>query len=245
MHVGVYIDGFNLYYGGRSHARGAAGWKWLDIRGLVLSVAQRHWQGAIDLDRIVYCTARIDATTNPTGRRDQDVYLLALRRSRSVDWIEYGKFYDKAKTRPLARKGPAPYYKPVVVAANSPVMVQDARGVDVPGARFMVTISDREEKGSDVNVASHLLLDALTQPPTIDAAIVVSNDSDLAFPIKEARKRLVVGVVNPQAGRTAGSLRQLDAASVAGQWNAQLDLADFTAHQLPDPCQGYAKPVDW
>ena len=40
-------------------------------------------------------------------------------------------------------------------------MIQDAGGAPVNGAVFMVSYANREEKGSDVNVASHLLLDVL------------------------------------------------------------------------------------
>ena len=46
---------------------------------------------------------------------------------------------------------------------------------------MLATVRKREEKGSDVNVATHLLVDVLTG--AIDAAIVISNDSDLALPI--------------------------------------------------------------
>ncbi|MGD8166690.1 hypothetical protein ACEXOS_005665 [Herbiconiux sp. P16] len=56
-------------------------------------------------------------------------------------------------------------------------MVQDGAGAPQPDARFMVPIARREEKGSDVNVASHLLIDVLEK--RVDAAVVVSNDSDL------------------------------------------------------------------
>jgi len=38
-------------------------------------------------------------------------------------------------------------------------VVQDDRGEPVSGAVFMVSYADREEKGSDVNVAAHLLPD--------------------------------------------------------------------------------------
>jgi hypothetical protein len=60
-----------------------------------------------------------------------------------------------------------------------------------PDATFMV--SHREEKGSDVNVASHLLVDVLTD--VVDAAIVISNDSDLDFPVSYARTRVPVGLL--------------------------------------------------
>jgi hypothetical protein len=44
----------------------------------------------------------------------------------------------------------------------------------------MVSHVHREEKGSDVNVGAHLLLDILQGD--VEAAIVVSNDSDLSVP---------------------------------------------------------------
>jgi hypothetical protein len=89
MRVGVYVDAYNLYYGGRSLCgRGMSGWRWLDVRQLASSiVGSRHsWSGA-SLVRVVYCTARIDARTNPAGYHDQDVYLKALLASGSVDHV--------------------------------------------------------------------------------------------------------------------------------------------------------------
>ena len=67
----------------------------------------------------------------------------------------------------------------------------------------MASVARQEEKGSDVNGASHLLVDTLTG--TIDAAVVINNDSDLAYPIACARERLPVGLVNPTKGYRAGS----------------------------------------
>lgn len=54
-----------------------------------------------------------------------------------------------------------------------------------------------EEKGSDVNLASYLLLDAFRRD--CEVAIVFSNDADLKAPIDIARNELgmTVGVVNP------------------------------------------------
>jgi hypothetical protein len=62
----------------------------------------------------------------------------------------------------------------------------------------MVEVIETQEKGSDVNLASYLLLDGMRGD--YEAAIVVSNDSDLATPIQLTRKELgrdFVGVVNP------------------------------------------------
>ena len=54
-----------------------------------------------------------------------------------------------------------------------------------------------EEKGSDVNIATHLLHDAHMN--RFDVAVVVSNDSDLLAPIKIVRYELNkrVGVLSP------------------------------------------------
>ncbi|MGA2165853.1 MAG: NYN domain-containing protein [Solirubrobacteraceae bacterium] len=54
-----------------------------------------------------------------------------------------------------------------------------------------------EEKGTDVNLASYLLLDAFRED--CETAIVVSNDADLKTPIEIAKSKLdiSVGVLNP------------------------------------------------
>jgi hypothetical protein len=104
MRVGVYVDGFNLYYGGRdSCGKGTAGWRWLDIRSLAedLIGRRRNWEGAF-VERLVYCTARISATSNRDGAEEQDIYLKALRAGNIVDLIEYGHYVARVKTAPLA-----------------------------------------------------------------------------------------------------------------------------------------------
>lgn len=108
---------------------------------------------------------------------------------------------------------------------------------------FMASFAYREEKGSDVNVASHLLLDVLTE--AVDAAIVISNDSDLRFPIEEARRRVPVGTVNPSPNRLAGDLRGVATAGAGHHWWRQLAASDVIAHQLPDPAGRFRRPVGW
>jgi uncharacterized LabA/DUF88 family protein len=243
MRVGVYIDGFNLYYGARGICgRGKPGWRWLDIRSLATTlVARRHsWAGA-HIDRIVYCTARIDATTDPTDHAHQDLYLKALAGTRSIDHIEYGFYVSRVRHSPLAtmdRNG-----RPLLVRPQWPLMVCDASGNEMPDAVLMVSHARREEKASDVNLASHLLYDMLTG--AVEAAVVISNDSDLRLPIRRARQRVPVGVVNPTQGVTAGSLRAGFRDGVGRHWWYQLNAADITGHQLPDPAAGHARPDGW
>lgn len=62
----------------------------------------------------------------------------------------------------------------------------------------MVDVIKTEEKGSDVNLAAHLLRDGFTGD--FDVAVVISNDSDLLEPIRIVQSELgkPVGVINPQ-----------------------------------------------
>lgn len=246
MRVGVFVDAFNLYYGGRAHmgGGGVAGWRWLDVRALATSLIGEQaaiWPSA-KVERVVYCTARISARENLSGYQDQDVYLKALSRSGSTDHIEYGYYTSKVKTRPMAvadRKK-----RPKLVTPDWPIKVKSgAAQVDDPNATFMVSVADREEKGSDVNVATHMLIDIYDQ--SVDAVVVVSNDSDLALPVQRARLRVPVGTVHPGTNYPAGALSGSPSDGVGRHWWRQLRPSDYTSHQLPNPAGNYRRPAGW
>jgi hypothetical protein len=240
VNVGVYVDGFNVYYGARFMCgRGTPGWRWLDLRALAASLPT-SWPGAT-ISRVVYCTARISGADNPAGAIDQDVYLKALVAGGSVDHIEYGSYVSRVKQAPLAL--PDAKGRPVLTRSAPPVLVRDSSDQDVRDAIFMVSHARREEKGSDVNVASHLLVDVLDE--RVHAAIVISNDSDLRLPLIEARNRVPVGTVNPSTGFLAGALRGNASDGVGNHWWRKLSAADYRSHQLPDPVGGYAAPAGW
>jgi len=189
----------------------------------------------------VYCTARISGRDNPSGASDQDVYLKALQATNSADFIEYGYYVSRVKAAPLAtadKKG-----RPVLVRSAHPVVIKDAMDQPVPDAVYIVSHARREEKGSDVNVATHLLLHVLSQD--VDAALVISNDSDLRLPIVEARKRVPLGTVNPSPSFTAGALKGNANFGVGGHWWVQLQEVDIRAHQLPNPAGTYSCPIGW
>ncbi len=248
MDVGFYVDGFNLYYGGRSYFGGHSGWRWLDLRALATDVAtiasqKPAWKGAA-LTRVVYCTAR-------TGDPDQDAYLGALKAHASYDWVEWGYYADKLIHRPLASQPPG-VPGPQVVNPAIPMRVQDAAGKHLPAAVFMASVAHREEKGSDVNLASHILLDVLRG--TVGAVIVVTNDSDLKLPLSEVRKQVPVGLLNPGNPKwrpTAGALKASPTSGVGGHWWGNITRNQYRAHQLPDPItdgatgKTFTKPVGW
>lgn len=243
MRVGVYIDGFNLYYGARGLCgRSTPGWRWLDLRLLSERVlaAQSGWASP-KVERIVYCTARISGASNPQGQRDQDVYLRGLRAAGAVDEVAMGTYVSRVATAPLATKGRRD--KPIITTAGWPVMVRDSADQAVTGATFMASIARREEKGSDVNVASHLLVDVLTG--AVDAALVVSNDSDLAFPVSYARGRVPVGLVNPTKGFPAGAMNGHPGAGAGGHWWYQLTSADLQACQMAPVVGRVHRPTGW
>ena len=64
------------------------------------------------------------------------------------------------------------------------------------GQKYALVVKT-EEKGSDVNLATHLLCDGYEG--AFDAAVIVSNDSDLAEPVRIVSEKLgkAVGILNP------------------------------------------------
>ncbi|MFJ3379664.1 NYN domain-containing protein [Curtobacterium sp. NPDC090217] len=244
MRVGVYIDGFDLYYGARVLCgRSTPGWRWLDLRTLATNLLDgpgSAWRSA-HVSRVVYCTARVNGADNTAGQHDQDTYLRALDQNGSIDVLALGNYVSRVATAPLATPGRRG--RPQLTRADWPLQVRDQFGSDVPDATFMASVARREEKGSDVNVASHLLIDVLTA--RIDAAIVISNDSDLEFPIRYVRTVVPVGLVNPTPGYPAGKLNGDATDGVGAHWWHQLTAAETRSAQLPSVCGRARRPPGW
>ena len=99
------------------------------------------------IGRIRYFTALVTSRPgDPTQAQRQQAYLRALQTVPNLT-IHYGHLLPKTKRRPLARR---PRTGPRVVE-----------------------ILDTEEKGSDVNLASYLLLDGFEDE--YELAVVISN----------------------------------------------------------------------
>ena len=124
------------------------------------------------ITRIKYFTARVKPFEGDFGSCDrQALYLKALSSLPRVEIIE-GHYLVKQTTAMLAQ-------------------------MPASGSRY-VSIIRSEEKQSDVNLASHLLLDACRG--NFEATIVVSGDGDLSTPIRMATEEFQkpVVVLNPQ-----------------------------------------------
>ena len=124
-----------------------------------------------DIRRICYFTALLNERPDNSGQPwRQLTYLRALETLPGFE-IHYGTFRPRVKTRRLAEP--------------------------IPGRPEYVRIMDSEEKGTDVNLATRLLVDGFTN--VYQQAVIVSNDSDLASPMRYVRDELglKVTVVNP------------------------------------------------
>ena len=241
MRVGFYVDGFNLYYGASAQLGSTPGWRWLDLRALAERYAS--WKGAV-VHRVVYCTARVNDPDDPDQIQRQDFYLRALQQHGSVDVLEEGYYSSWAKesvmtAEPAGTRAPSVMRDPQSRLSWSP----DLRIRRNATGMIFATVRKREEKGSDVNVASHLLADVLQGH--VDAAIVVSNDSDLGLPIRIARDHVPTGVINPGKKPLAGALKGDASDGVGRHWWRRLDSLELQRCQLPDPVAGVSKPATW
>ena len=99
-----------------------------------------------------------------------------------------------------------------------------------------------EEKGSDVNLATHLLHDA--HMGRFDIAVVVSNDSDLLEPIKIVRGQLgkKVGILNPHKNPSRALLPHID---FIKQIRAGVLQASQFSPVLTDQHGTFTKPGAW
>ncbi len=109
--------------------------------------------------------------------------------------------------------------------------------------RKTVLVTKTEEKGSDVNLASHLLIDGFTKQ--YDAAIIVSNDSDLAMPIAYVRDSLGLEtiVINPAPKSTSKALVK-SASKVRQLRKGVLGACQFP-NVVKHPKGTIRKPASW
>lgn len=217
----IYVDGFNLYHGCFDNPRERSTWRpfrWLDLDAL----GRRFCHGR-PIGRIRYFTALTDSIPpgHSTGQARQLIYWRALRTIPHLT-IHEGRFAVNVKER-LCADPASPVPSPLLPHRTTPII-------------------EREEKGSDVNLASYLLLDAFKQE--YDLAIVISNDSDLAEPIRIVRREFGVKVciVNPRK-KLARDLNGV------ADFYRQIRFEMIRDSQFPpsmsDTVGAFTKPADW
>ena len=125
-----------------------------------------------DVIGIKYFTAKVHPRNDDQGQPvRQQMYLRALKTIPNLQLI-YGHYLSHVVWMPLA----------------NPEL----------GRKPFAQVVKTDEKGSDVNLASHLLLDAFDG--AFDCAVIISGDSDLKTPVQFVANRFkkIVGVLNPQ-----------------------------------------------
>ena len=169
-----------------------------------------------EIHRIRYFTALTQPRPgSPQVQVRQQVYLRALKTLPNVS-IHLGTFRQDEKMMKVAppANGLPPYVK----------------------------VLKTEEKGSDVNLASYLLLDCFRDD--FEVAVVISNDTDLITPIDMVMRELKcpVGLLNPHS-KPARTLQKV-AAFYKPIREGVLRASQFP-ESLEDATGTFTKPGEW
>lgn len=117
----------------------------------------------------------------------------------------------------------------------------------VPGLDEYANVRTTEEKGTDVNIATYLIMDGYDGD--YEQAVVISNDSDLALPIRMAHDKLnlPVGVVNPNLNerRNPMSAEFKNAATFRAYIRRRMLRDSKFPGTLEDDAGEFAKPRVW
>jgi uncharacterized LabA/DUF88 family protein len=166
-----------------------------------------------EINRIVYCTALVDPRPgDPDKRLRQELFWRALRTIPNLELV-LGSFQTHEVKLPLA-----------------------------PPASGFARVLRTEEKGSDVNLATHLLIDGFRD--NYELAVVVSNDSDLLLPIQFVTRELgkPVGMLNPHKHPSVTLLPHVR--FVKHIRKGVLAKSQFP-HTLTDADGEFSKPESW
>lgn len=209
-----YIDGFNLYYGIRD--RGPMRPSKRDHnKSCPSKTGKFKWLDLSRLCNLLMQNSNIVKikyfTARIKGEPDkisrQENYINLLSTYKNIEIIEGNFLFSQVTMRN--------YYQP----------------------NKWVKVIKNEEKGTDVNIASHMLIDGFYNK--YDIAALVSNDSDFAYTlqfIKEKLKKKVI-IFNPQH---KPSKTLSDITTVKSIFDNTLKNAQF-----PSIINGFARPDKW
>jgi len=218
MRTIIYVDGFNLYFRLLVNRPAA---KWLNIKAL----AERLLDPANKVVGVKYYTARVSGRIDAAAPARQQIYLDALRTVPEIS-IHMGSFLLSEKFAGLVKP---PEFRPRVTLA--------------PPWPDVVKVIKVEEKGSDVNLASHLLMDAFQG--NFDVAAVLSNDSDLVEPV-----RIVTQVVGKPVGLLSPVPNPTPELRRVASFIRRISVSDLAASQFPERVtrsdgSTVVKPATW
>ena len=190
-------------------------YKWLDLELMCTQLLPEF-----EIQKIKYFTARIQPTPhNPDQHLRQQVYFRALRTNPKIE-LHFGKFRSESKSLPVH---PWKYKK--------------------DGTPWLKKVRFSQEKGSDVNLASHFVSDVLTEP--VEAFIVLTNDSDQVMPMKlmQERTNKVIGLIVPESAPSK-ELMKLKLPVIRKVRTGILKCSLLPA-EMADNKGTFTKPIDW
>ncbi|MGP0565505.1 MULTISPECIES: NYN domain-containing protein [unclassified Nitrospina] len=167
-----------------------------------------------NIDKIKYFTAKVKGKPHdPEQPLRQQIYFRALRTIPNFE-IHFGHFLSHTVRMPVANSNPI---------------------------RFE-NVLKTEEKGSDVNLATHLLVDAFQN--NFELAVIISNDSDLYEPIKVVKTLFhkKIGILNPHKKSSTQLKRYADFTIRVNR--EHLNNSQFP-DQLSDEKGSFHKPLSW
>jgi uncharacterized LabA/DUF88 family protein len=186
-------------------------YKWLDFKALLTKILKPNYA----ILCIKYFTALVsDTPQDQTKSIRQQTFIRALQAYVPEFQVYYGHFLSHEVFFPLV--------------------------TPTPHRRFEKVIKT-QEKGSDVNLAVHLLNDAWLD--SYDCAVVISNDSDLTeamYLVKHHHNKLL-GLITPGEKRTSKQLMK------HADFVRKVREGALKKSQLPNPIPGTSlyKPRNW
>lgn len=235
MKFNAYVDGFNLY---KSALEKRPELKWLDL----IKFCQAS-QPDYSLDQVFYFTARIkERFQGDDAPRRQHAYLRALQAT-GVEII-LGRFTKDCDWLRLESKEHRKSIEPILEDVEGSIQLAfDKSSMVAEPDSIRANIWKFGEKGSDVNLASYLLMHVLRDE--LKGALVVSGDSDLATPIRIAKSSgAEIRVISPSKGSPRVELRE--ASSSFEELNPN-KLLNFQLNNNISPAKGklITRPLAW
>ncbi len=187
-------------------------YRWLNLKRLCELMLAAHNR----IERIKYFTAHVtQRPQDPLQPARQQAYLRALKTLPNLD-VVLGHFLTHEVKMPLA-------------------------GTPVGQTLKYLTVLKTEEKGSDVNLATHLVHDGHLD--RFDLAVIISNDSDLLEAVKIVKSLgKQVGVLNPHPNPSRVLMRE--ATFMKPIRRGPLGASQFP-DQLVDATGAFHKPTRW
>jgi len=188
--------------------------KWLDLKALFTNILRADNK----ILKIKYYTARVSARPDDLDAPTlQDIYLRALEQHIPELTITEGHFIS----RPVQMKLATP------IAGNQ-----------------YASVMKTEEKGSDVNLAVHMVNDGWKG--LYDCAVVCSNDGDLSEALRIVRRELHKTVILAIPGDPNNRPPSVELKRWAS-YTKRITPDDLAKSQLPNPIPGttFHKPATW